>query len=184
MVTKKIDDREIFRKLLEGEKEAYNAFFLKNYYLVYNTICRIIKNKEIAKELTLETFWKAFKKIKLYSSKHPFEAWLVKIAINTALDYIKIAKRKNEVVIMETPMEEVSISTNTLLDEEQYKQVIRKIFIKIASRLSKKQRKIFQMYYFEGKNVSEIAKKFKCSAKSVYYHLNKVRKYISFLFKM
>ena len=52
-------------------------------------------DKELAKELTIEAFGKAFNKIHLYVPKYAFSTWLHSIARNNLIDYMRKEKAKN-----------------------------------------------------------------------------------------
>lgn len=62
----------------------------KSYYLdVYHFLCGLSSNKEIAEDITQETFTKALAAIDSYDGRKDIRAWLFTIARNTYFTYNK-----------------------------------------------------------------------------------------------
>lgn len=62
----------------------------KSYYLdVYHFLCGLSSNKEIAEDITQETFTKALTAINSYDGRKDIRAWLFTIARNTYFTYCK-----------------------------------------------------------------------------------------------
>lgn len=65
----------------------------KSYYLdVYHFLCGLSSNKEIAEDITQETFTKALTAINSYDGRKDIRAWLFTIARNTYFTYCKREK--------------------------------------------------------------------------------------------
>ena len=65
----------------------------KSYYLdVYHFLCGLSSNKEIAEDITQETFTKALTAINSYDGRKDIRAWLFTIARNTYFTYCKLRK--------------------------------------------------------------------------------------------
>ncbi len=69
---------------IRAQRQFYNMY----YKMVYNSCCRILSDRMDAEDCMQETFIKAFSKIRTINDAPP-EAWLRRIAINTALDKLK-----------------------------------------------------------------------------------------------
>lgn len=81
----------------------------KSYYLdVYHFLCGLSSNKEIAEDITQETFTKALTAINSYDGRKDIRAWLFTIARNT---YFTYCKREKIYVEWEPPTEQVDIQT-------------------------------------------------------------------------
>ena len=68
---------------------------------VFNFLNRLVKNIQVAEDLTQETFIKAWKNLKSYDQKRSFKTWIFTIAKNTAFDYFK----KKKTIIWKTTSE-------------------------------------------------------------------------------
>lgn len=105
----------------------------KSYYLdVYHFLCGLSSNKEIAEDITQETFTKALTAINSYDGRKDIRAWLFTIARNT---YFTYCKREKIYVEWEPPTEQVDIQTefiDNLINKEQveqHKSIIEKEYI-------------------------------------------------------
>lgn len=78
---------------------AFGELFEENYdrilrYCVYHTA-----QVEIARDITAETFFKAFKNIgKFHHSSAPFSAWLYRIAANEIVDFFRKKKYRHKLL--------------------------------------------------------------------------------------
>ena len=75
-------------------EELYRQY----YDVIFKYLMCLSKNKEIAEDLTQETFYKMIKKINTYKGKAKFSVWLCEIAKNTYYDELRKNKKisKNE----------------------------------------------------------------------------------------
>ena len=83
----------INKALKEGDTNSYNK--LMNLYRdpIYFMLYEKVKDKELAKDLTIEALGKAFKKLHLYTPDYAFSTWLFTVARNNCIDYL----RKNKI---------------------------------------------------------------------------------------
>jgi RNA polymerase sigma-70 factor (ECF subfamily) len=70
-------------------EEIYNNYFKDVYYFAYS----LSKDKNVAEDITSETFIKAIKSIDSFEGKCDIKVWLFQIAKNTYYTYMR--KRKN-----------------------------------------------------------------------------------------
>ncbi|NNK83102.1 MAG: sigma-70 family RNA polymerase sigma factor [Flavobacteriaceae bacterium] len=82
-------------KAKENNQIAFN-FLLDTYWNdVYGFLLKRTKNENDAEDITIQTFSKAFDKIKTYNEDYKFKTWLMTIAKNIHVDQIR--KRKSSV---------------------------------------------------------------------------------------
>lgn len=89
--------------MLDFEK-LYHAYFMK----IYSYVMTIVKNRELAEEITQEVFFKAFKAEKKFEGKSGEFTWLCAIAKNAAFDELKKRNRQaelNDDIIGETNLQ-------------------------------------------------------------------------------
>lgn len=79
-------DQQLVLDTLAGERRAFGQ--LVNLYQkpVYNAALRIVKDTELAADVTQTAFLKAYENLNTYNPKYRFFSWLYRIAINTALN--------------------------------------------------------------------------------------------------
>jgi RNA polymerase sigma-70 factor, ECF subfamily len=63
---------------------------------VYRWIVRMVREHGAAEDLTIETFWRIHRAHARFDPERNFAAWARRIATNTALDYLKVARREVE----------------------------------------------------------------------------------------
>ena len=77
---------------------------------VYHVILKIVKNKEDAEDLTIESFAKAFDNLEQYSSNFAFSTWLYKIASNTSIDLLR--KKRIEKISLDSEAKQIADNIN------------------------------------------------------------------------
>lgn len=133
---------------IRAQKQFYNTY----YKMVYNSCYRILYDPMAAEDCMQETFLKAFAKIDTIGEA-PLEAWLRRIAINTALD--KLKRNKVEwIEVDETYCFYVDDPDNEREEniEWQVDQVKKTI-----GKLPENYRLVLTLYLFEGYDHEEIS---------------------------
>ena len=74
------------------EFPSFDKLLNSNWDYVYSYLLKKTSNKYISEEITIQSFSKAFEKIKTYNPKYNFKTWLISIAKNTYSDYLKKKK--------------------------------------------------------------------------------------------
>lgn len=69
----------------EGDLNAFEALFRQFEGEVYGWIVRIVRDKGIAEDLTVETFWRVYWAHARFHPERNFGAWARRIATNAAL---------------------------------------------------------------------------------------------------
>ena len=90
--------KEELKLLIEQARDGSEKAFSKLYHTyektVWFTIFNVVKNSDIADDLTSVVFTKVYEKLSSYVEHISFEMWLKTIAINTSIDYIRRAKKE------------------------------------------------------------------------------------------
>jgi len=82
------EDKELVRRCLKGEKEAFATILDRYEKPIYNLVLRMVNDRDDAADLTQTIFVKAYEKLDTYDERFKFFSWLYKIAVNTALNFI------------------------------------------------------------------------------------------------
>lgn len=112
---------------------------------------RYCRNREEAEEVLQEGFMQVFKAIRQYRGEGPFEAWVRRIMVNSALRKIRTRPQMTAIVTYDTSMEGVA-DKDYILPEMGAKELI-----KIVQQLPPMYRAVFNLYVFEGMKHREIA---------------------------
>ncbi len=82
-------DKDLIIDCQEGNTEAFGVLYDRYVKAIYAFVYYRTRQKEVAEDLTSQTFFKALRTIKSVDPLRPFGSWLYKIAHNSVLDYYK-----------------------------------------------------------------------------------------------
>ena len=80
-------DEELIKHVLDGDKDLFRELVERHKNIVFSSLVRLCGNRELAEELTQETFVKAYTHLARFRFEARFSTWLVQIAANTASSY-------------------------------------------------------------------------------------------------
>jgi RNA polymerase sigma-70 factor (ECF subfamily) len=83
-------------RFVQGDAAAFEALFRASQRDVYGWIVRIVRDRAAAEDLTIETFWRAYRSRSRFDPNRSFGAWIRRIAMNAAIDHLKSAGRSKE----------------------------------------------------------------------------------------
>lgn len=89
-------DQAVVRRVLKGDVDAFSALVNRYQDRIYSVALNYVSNPEDAVDVTQDAFLKAYTKLRTFDSASSFYTWLYRIAINTAIDFIR--KRKSRPV--------------------------------------------------------------------------------------
>ncbi len=95
----KLDDYEIIRLCINGDKESFCEIVKRYKNLVYSVILRMTANNEEANDLAQEVFIKVYKNLDKYFPDYKFSTWIIRITTNHVIDFRR--KKKQETVSFE-----------------------------------------------------------------------------------
>lgn len=82
-------DQDLVARALEGHEQAYTELVRRYERSVHSLIYRIVRDREAANDLVQDTFVKAFEALDTFRPESSFSPWIIKIANNTALNYVR-----------------------------------------------------------------------------------------------
>lgn len=173
--------------LIEKAKQGDQAAFaeLMGYYKdsLYFLLLNMVSSKEDAEDLMIETFEKAFRKIRTYKPVYAFSTWLFRIATNHGIDFLRTSeKRMNEVYIdsdfdYDNDMQKsIVIKEDSPNPEESIVSDQKKTLIKsIIQKLPADYRRVVVLRYFEEYSYNEIAEELNLPLGTVKARLHRSR---------
>ncbi|WP_216829629.1 RNA polymerase sigma factor [Alkalihalobacterium elongatum] len=158
---------------LSTQKVIYNQY----YPCIYRTAYRYCADENIAKDIVQETFIRAFKYISTYEEKEngSFEAWLVTIARNEALKYIKSVSKRNETLIEEVEINERQL---TSLEIEIINRLTLEELQEIIQELPEISKIIFLLRYVNDLSYKEISERLDLKENAVRQRAFRIRSFI------
>ena len=82
-------DREVVEAACAGREDAYRELLRRYQRPVFSLIYRMVRDRELAEDLTQETFVKVLNALDTYRSEFKFSSWIFKIANNAAIDHLR-----------------------------------------------------------------------------------------------
>ena len=154
--------------------------------------CRYVGDRAVAEDLAHEAFLKAIEKSGTYRRLGSFDGWLMRINLNTTLDYLRrqpqflsmegivetqcIASLQDEtdtdvvetqcIASLQTDTNETHISASDLTESE---------ILSAICALPDKQRAVFNLYVFENQSHAKIAETLKIGVRSSKRYLSEAR---------
>lgn len=87
------EELQLIKRAQAGDNEAFGLLYDSYFEPIYRFIYYKVFSKEIAEDLTSDTFIKALSRIGSYKiDKGRFNSWLYQIARNTVIDYYRTRK--------------------------------------------------------------------------------------------
>jgi RNA polymerase sigma-70 factor (ECF subfamily) len=159
----KRDLKLINRALETGDPTAYNELMKLYRDPLYFMLYEKVGDQELAKDLTIESLGKAFKKLHLYVPNYVFSTWLFTVARNHCIDYLR-KNKLSTVSIDKMMLDEDGKRTNfdlisDMLNPEQEMEQKQRIAIlrQIVDQLKPKYRTLVKLRYFKEMTYDEIA---------------------------
>ena len=147
---------ELLERARNGDDEAF-SLLIENYEkYVYNVILRIVEEKEEAKNIAQETFIKAYMSIKTFRKDSSFRTWIYRIAVNTAMDYLR-KKVRSEVNLVTAAEDELEIKSFQTPEEVIEQKLTVEMVRREISKLPVDYKIALILRDIEGMNYEEIA---------------------------
>ena len=83
---------DIIDKAKQNDQKAFNYLLHTFWDQVYGFQLKRIQNENDAEDVTIQTFSRAFDKIKSYNNNYSFSTWLITISKNIHIDIIRKEK--------------------------------------------------------------------------------------------
>lgn len=146
------DDRLYILGLRRRDARVYEIVFKKYYSLLVEFVMRHVGDREVAKDIVQDVFFKLFECSSSLPNDFQLKSWFYKVARNAAMDYLRHlqVEDRHKFLISEAML--CSSEIDKEIDEEVYK----KVNLAIAS-LPEQCRLIIQMNVIDGKKYLEIA---------------------------
>ncbi|MFQ3341152.1 MAG: RNA polymerase sigma factor (sigma-70 family) [Flavobacteriaceae bacterium] len=181
---KTIAENEVIKRAKKKDQTAFNILFNTYWDSVYSFLNFRISNLNLAEELAIETFAKAFDQLDKFDENQPFIAWILTIAKNHHIDGYRKSQhhQENQNKIDETTSYELSSLEPSPEDLMIADQDLELVLTHIKS-LKKEYRIILKLRYFENFSYKEIEDKLNESASTVRVKIFRAKKMLASLLK-
>ena len=88
-----MEEFEIIRDILKGDKEKFRLLVENYKQLVFRTCMGFVHDKDDADDLTQEVFIQTYQSLSKFKKESSFSTWLYRIAVNASLNKIRKEQR-------------------------------------------------------------------------------------------
>ena len=152
-----VTDKELIRKVHNGDKESLNAIVQKYYDEIYRFCLYLTGQETDSYDITQEVFLKFIRYVDSYQYKN-LKGYLLMIARNTCYDYFR---HKKETVCIEEIEE--SGAEDSQIENVENEMLLRQALISLSSE----QREVVILRIYEELKYMEIAKILGCNLSTV-----------------
>jgi RNA polymerase sigma-70 factor (ECF subfamily) len=152
-------DPDLAARIKRRDPQAMADLYDRYGRLAYSLILRIVRDREMAEDLVQETFLRVWTRAQAFDSKRgALGPWLLAVARNRAIDYIRsadgrMARSTFEIVEMENPALFANLEKEVTTSDQA-----RRIH-QALGKLNPNQRTVIELAYFEGLSQTEMAEK-------------------------
>lgn len=168
-ITENISDKELLERCSSANNSGYSLLYHRYSKIVFNSIYRILNDREDAEDILQEVFVKAFSEIKSLKNIESFGGWIKRIAINQSLNFL----RKKKIYFTQIDDDK----TRDFSDDDELEQKLEmesrvKELQNIIAEFPPQTRTIVNLFLFEEMPQEEIAKLLNIPHGTVrsYYH--------------
>lgn len=128
---------EVVAQARTGDKPAFDTLFQYYYPRICTYLVHIVGDTEEGRDLAQETFIKAWQGIGKIHDEIRFDAWLYRIATNTAIDYLRRRKVQRQTNTIDDTPANMSISgpEAQIAEQEHVRQALAKVSLKYRTCL-------------------------------------------------
>jgi RNA polymerase sigma-70 factor (ECF subfamily) len=172
-------DAELVAGALRGRQDAYRELVDRYRHAVFNLIARMVRDAGVAEELAQDAFVKAFGALKSFDPAYKFSSWILRIAHNTAIDYLRRLRLPTVSIDVDTPGRNprdllVDEREPTPFDHAEGADLARDLDRALA-QLRPEYRRLIVLRYQEDQAYDEIAETLDLPLGTVKSHLHRAR---------
>jgi len=149
------DEAGLIQRVVRGDQQAFLAIYDRYSARIYALVLYILGDTMLAEEVTQDTFIKFWSRARLYASERgTFLVWLTTIARRTALDRLRLEKRRP---LLSDSRDPETIWPSLRDDSHDPDEARWKSLYFAVRSLPKEQRQVIDLSYYQGMSQSEIA---------------------------
>jgi RNA polymerase sigma-70 factor (ECF subfamily) len=159
-----LEDRDLVRRLLDGQQAAFDQFFNDNFARLHRfALVRLCNDPEAAKDVAQVTLTRALHKLHTYRAESALFTWLCAICRNEASEWLRQHGRYRDHIVLIEDHPEVRAAVDSLrIPEDQtpdreLQRVENLRLIQVAlDRMPPRSGDVLEWKYVEGHSLKEI----------------------------
>ncbi len=154
-------DGHFLDRLTSGEGDAFQEFVAGYSRIVYTICLRMVRDRELAEDLTQEVFIKVYRALPRFRRRSKLSTWLYRIAYNTAASEMEKARYRYEMDDVEDVRLQGKLDSAREIDDNILdrlgREEMRARISGLMERLKPEQRMVLTLYYPGDKSYTEIS---------------------------
>lgn len=152
------DDAELLERIRNGATDDFAEIVRRHQSRVFAILHRYERDAQKVEDLAQETFVKVWRALGQFDGRAPFEHWISKITVRTALDHLRKEKRRqNEIGLPELGEDALDWLRSDNEKSELDGRAAAEILELAMRELSPTDRVVITMQEIEGRSVKEIS---------------------------
>lgn len=152
------DDAELVQRIRDGATDDFSELVRRHQSRVFAILHRYERDAHRIEDLAQETFLKAWRALPQFQASAPFEHWLSRIAVRTALDHLRRQnRRKNEMSLAELGDDVLDWLRSGDEPSDLDARSAGEILAHAMRELAPADRVVLTMQELEGRSIKEIA---------------------------
>jgi RNA polymerase sigma-70 factor (ECF subfamily) len=175
-------DLELIQSYLAGDVGAFDTLFRRYHKAIFGLTFRLLRDRQLAEDLTQETFFQILRTIHRINESFNFSAWIHRIATNLCYDELRRRKKfpeaqdvddeEAEAAVLQVPDQDMRKSPETALEIQQLRDAV----YSVAIRLPEKYRLVLTLRELQGLSYAKIARQMGVSESAVETLLHRARR--------
>jgi RNA polymerase sigma-70 factor (ECF subfamily) len=157
-------DLELIEEVRAGSTAAFDALMGRYERLVYKVGFGYTGDRDDSMDLTQNVFLKVYRKLESFSGKGSFKSWLLRIAHNEGIDWVRKHARDRMAGELD---EAIALRSEAEGDPDFVRLENREILTRAMDHLNPKQRQAIMLRYFDSLSVREVSSVLGCSEGTV-----------------
>jgi RNA polymerase sigma-70 factor (ECF subfamily) len=153
-------EAELIGAVLAGDATSFEPLVQKYSPRLFAMARRYARRESEVEDIVQEVWLKAFQKLRGFRGEAPFEHWLMRLAVRTCYDFLRVHQRSRE-----APFSDLTDSENDWLDRfaadpggtSENSDAARQLVARILEQLSPPARMVLTLLEIEDRSVKEIA---------------------------
>ena len=175
IVLEEVRQKKLIRLLNHGNEPAFNELYRTYIKPVYKRILFIVKEEEIAEELSQDLFIKVWQKRKEIDPEKSFKSFLYTIAHNLVYDYLrKVARDKQLLNRLMANAVDYYMHTEEAFQAKE----TQKVLTEAIEKLPPQGKQVFTLCKLEGKSYEEVSRLMGITVATVNSHMVKSSRFV------
>ena len=171
----------IVRKVLGGDRNAFEELVLANQKNVYNLAIKMTGNEDDALDISQEAFLKAYRQLEGFRGESRFSVWLYRLTYNLCIDFLRKKPKATSVPLTfqddDGDVHDLNIPDMRSLPEDKLlRREKRKAIANSINELGQQHREILVMREITGMSYGEMAETLGLSEGTVKSRLARARR--------